>query len=226
MKILKKLGMILGAGFLVIALCPGGLSAAPLGSGTLEMSFGLNGAYVITSADDLGNSLGIGASFRVALNDYLSLGLDGGYSRVSASGTTAEEGLILQPGKLQQIPIQVMIELRLPLPNFPVTPYVTAGAGMSLNSFTLEATLVSDWDDLGYDVAETVKDAFVWSVGAGLDFRASSRLIINAHFLYRHCLAEATWSIVDQLSSESAEGTLTDLNFNAIVLGLGFKYAF
>lgn len=221
MSTLKKSGMILAAGFLVIALVPGGLGAAPL-----EMSFGLNGVYVITAADDQGNALGFGASFRLAVNDYLSLGLDGEYSRVSTLGTTAGAGYILQPGKLQQIPIQVMIELRLPLSRIPLIPYLTAGAGLSLNSFTLDETLVSDFNDLGFDISEATKDSFVWSAGAGIDLRASSRLVINAHFLYRHSLAEATWSIVDQLSNESAEGTLTDLNFNVYVVGLGFKYAF
>lgn len=216
-----KLGTILAAGLAVLALTAGSLGAAPLGGG---LRFNLNGDYVITSADDQNNGFGGGASVALSLNRYISLELNAQFTSVATTGITTGTAPILQKGKLTQIPVQALVQLRLPLPTLPLVPYITAGAGYSFNSFSLDETLVSDFDDLGIDVTESVSGSFVWSVGAGVDFLASPQFVFNIHALYRWSSADADWTFTDQVSGESAQGTLTGIGLKDIVLGIGIGF--
>ncbi len=213
-----KLGTILAAGLAVLVLTAGGLGAAPLGTG---LRFNLNGDYVITSAEDQNNGFGGGASLALSLSRNISLELNAQFTSVATTGTTTGTESILQKGRLSQIPIQALIQLRLPLPTLPIVPYITAGAGYSLNSFSLDETLVADFDDLGIDVAESVSGSFVWTVGAGIDYLASPQLVLNIHALYRGSSADADWTFTDQVTGETAQGTLTGIGLKDIVLGVG-----
>jgi outer membrane protein W len=221
-----KLGTILAAGLAVLALWPGRLGAMPLGPDGPDLRFSLNGDYAITSADDQNNGFGAGASLSLALNRYISLELNAQFTSLETTGTTAGTGAILQAGRLRQIPVQLLVQIRLPLARLPLVPYATAGAGYSLNSFSLDETLISSFSDLGIDVTEDVSNSFVWTVGAGIDFLASPRLVINVHALYRSCSTDATWTFADQVSGESSQGTLADVGLKDFVLGLGIGYRF
>ncbi len=218
-----KLVSILAAGLAVLALTAGGLGAAPLGNG-LRLS--LNGDYVITSATDQNNGFGAGASLALAVSPNLSFELNAQFTSVATTGTTTGGEPILQQGRLRQIPIQLLAQLRLPLPSLPLVPYITAGAGYSLNSFSLDETLVAGFDDLGIDVTEDIANSFVWTVGAGIDYLASPELVFNVHALYRSSSADADWSFTDQVSGEAVQGTLTGLGLKDIVLGIGIGYRF
>lgn len=224
----KKTALLCAAGALLMLLAglPRGLAAAPWGPEGRGLSFSVRADCVLTPADDLDNGFGAGASLGLALNDYVGFELSAEFSRVASTGTTAGTGPILDAGHLSQIPIQLLVRLRLPLSDFPITPFATGGAGIAINSFSLDDTIVSSYNTLGFDAAESVKSSFVWSLGGGLEYAATDRLMIEARFLYRHCTADGTFSLTDQITGESATGTLSKLNLSSSLIGLGITYKF
>jgi opacity protein-like surface antigen len=224
----KQFRRAFAAGLIVLTL---GFFARGLGAATYEqqrvgLAFGLNGDYVLNDAKDHGNYIGFGASFRVALTKNIALEVSGQFDRYATLGDTANPLTTLSPGHLTQIPLQAMLQLRLPLNSLPLVPYITAGGGISLNSFSLDETMLAGYKALGFDLTEEAKASLIFSVGAGLDIIASQNMMVGLHFRYRFGNADGSSTITDQVSRETVTQALTDINLKSMVIGLGIKYVF
>jgi len=224
----KLLRMAFAAGLVVLSL---GVFAGGLGAQTFEqrrvgLAFGLNGDYVLNNAKDHGNCFGAGASLLVALTKNIAVEISGQFDRYATLGDTANPLTTTSPGHLTQIPLQAMLQLRLPLESLPLVPYITAGGGISLNSFSLDETMLAAYKALGFDLTEEFKISLILSVGAGLDFIASPNLMVDLHFRYRFGKADGSSTITDQISGETVTQALTDIKLKSMVIGLGVKYLF
>lgn len=224
----KLLGRAFAAGLIVLSLSvfAGGLGAQTFEQRRVGLAFGLNGDYVLNDAKDHGNYIGFGASFLVALTKNIAVEVSGQFDRYSTLGDPANPLTTVSPGRLTQIPLQAMLQLRLPLNSLPLVPYITAGGGISLNSFSLDETILAAYKALGFDLTEKVKSSLILSVGAGVDVIASPKMIVGLHFRYRFGTAGGSAAITDQVSSETVTQALTDINFKSMVIGLGIKYVF
>jgi opacity protein-like surface antigen len=224
----KLLRSAIAAGMVVLGLSvfAVGLGAASYEQRPSGLVLGLNGDYVLNNAADHGNCIGGGVSLLVPLTRNIAVEVSGGFDRYSTLGDSANPLTSVSPGHLTQIPLQAMIQLRLPLNTLPLVPYITAGGGLSLNSFSLDETMVAAYKALGLDLTETVKSSFILSAGAGIDVLASANLIVGVHFRYRFGKADGSASITDQVSHETVTQALTDINLKSMVVGLGVKYVF
>jgi opacity protein-like surface antigen len=224
----KTLRRAFTTGLIVLSLgfFAGGLSAATYDQNQPRLAFGLNGDYILNNAVDHGNCVGGGATFLVALSKNIAVEISGQFNRYSTLGDAANPLTTLSPGHLTQIPLQAMLQLRLPLNSLPLVPYIAAGGGVSLNSFTLDETTLAGYQALGYDLTEEAKASLILSVGAGLDFIASPRMMVGLHFQYRFGSADGTATITEQVSGATVTQALTDINLKSIAIGLGVKYVF
>ncbi|MCJ7613023.1 MAG: outer membrane beta-barrel protein [Candidatus Aminicenantes bacterium] len=222
----KRTRALPAAGLIIVGLLASSLGAATYESRRLALAVGLNGNFNMNSAEDHRNAFGFGATLLIALTRNFALELSGQYSRCSTLGDMAAPNASLSQGVLQRIPVQMMIQVRVPFGAFPLVPYITGGGGLSFNSFTLDAGMVAAYQGFGFDIAENIKNSPVWCVGGGFDLIPSSHLIINIHFLYHSSLASGDWSITDEISGETVRGTLEPLNLKDMTLGLGLKFVF
>jgi outer membrane protein W len=131
----------------------------------------------------------------------------------------------LSEGKLSAIEIGLNLVGRFPIKD-KFIPYISAGGIYSINSFKLDADLISTWDDLGFHIAETIENAFGAVVGAGFDFQMASGLTLGIDFKCRLMTSDGNWTFTDQLSSSEESATITQLNLNSISVFLGIKYLF
>jgi outer membrane protein W len=163
----------------------------------------------------------IGGSLIFIPIKYCALELSGLYSQ----SNTEDDTDALSEGKLSAIEIGMNLVGRFPIKD-KFIPYISAGGCYSINSFKLDADLISTWDDLGFDIAETVENAFGVVVGAGFDFQMVSELTLGINFKYRLMTSDGNWTFTDQLSSTEESATITQLNLNSISVILGIKYLF
>jgi outer membrane protein W len=190
------------------------------GSG-MKIGAGISMGYTIPSDSHYKGGPKIGGSLIFIPIKYCALELSGLYSQSS----TEDDTDALSEGKLTAIEIGLNLVGRFPIKDTFI-PYISAGGCYSINNFKLDADLISTWEDLGFDIAETVENAFGAVVGAGFDFQMVRGLILGIDFKYRLMTSDGTWTFTDQLSSSEEQRTITQLNLNSISVTLGIKYLF
>jgi len=222
----KRARIILACGAIGLGLLSTILGAATFTSSRPTLAMGVNGAFVIPRLSDHRNHFGGGLSLFLALSKNFALELTGQFSRGSTLGNMDDPENSLSKGALQQIPVQLMLQVRLPIGRFPIVPYVTGGGGFSFNSFTLDADTAAAYKGLGFDIAESIDPAPVLCAGGGLDIIPTRSLIISLQCLYRFSQADGAWSISDEISGAEVHGSLEGLKLDSLVLGLGLKFVF
>ena len=121
-----------------------------------------------SSTSDYGSGLAFGANFISASRKTSASKSAGSGSKRRAKDT--DDVTKLSKGKLAVMPLQLSLMARFPV-GAKIVPYVAAGGGYYLNSFTLDAALVESWDDLGIDLEESHRQRLRFS------FRGRSRLL-------------------------------------------------
>jgi outer membrane protein len=176
-----------------------------------------------SSTSEYGSGLAFGANFYYGITK--NIGIEVGGLRFQTTAKDTDDVSKLSKGKLAVMPLQLSLIGRFPV-GAKLVPYVAAGGGYYLNSFTLDAALVKSWDDLGFDLEEAIDNAFGFHFGAGLDYFVKPNIAVGAGVKYCLAKAKGLWTMKDQVSSEETEGTLSDLKLNALVFGVGLKYFF
>lgn len=188
-------------------------------SAGMKMGVGLRAGYG-------GSGLMFGGQFNLILMKNLGICVEGLYFSQSEEGSSAflEDGG-LSPGKTSVIPIKLSIQGRFPLSS-QLTPYILAGAGYYLNSFSLDSSFESTWNNLGFTIEETVNGALGFHGGAGLDFFLNEAMAANLDIRYVYLKPKGSWTITDQLSSAATSGDIENINLSSVLIGLGFKFFF
>jgi len=176
-----------------------------------------------SSTSEYGSGLAFGANFYYGITK--NIGIEVGGLRFQTTTKDTDDVSKLSKGKLAVMPLQLSLIGRFPV-GAKLVPYVAAGGGYYLNSFTLDASIVKSWDDLGFDLEEAIDNAFGFHLGAGLDYFVKPNIAVGASVKYCLAKAKGSWTMKDQVSSEETEGTLSDLKLNALVFGVGLKYFF
>jgi outer membrane protein len=176
-----------------------------------------------SSTSDYGSGLAFGANFYFGITK--NIGIEVGGLRLQTTTKDNDDMTKLSKGKLTVMPLQLSLMARFPV-GAKIVPYIAAGGGYYLNSFTLDAAIVKSWDDLGFDLEEAIDNAFGFHFGAGLDFFVNPNIAITAGVKYCLAKAKGSWTMQDQVSSEETKETLADLKLNALVFGAGLKYFF
>jgi outer membrane protein W len=167
-----------------------------------------------------GIAFGFQAGFGLGEHFAVEIGLGNFKGDVLATETG------LSAGSLSRMPIELSLQLRFPVGNKKLVPYIFGGGGYSLNSFTLDSAATAPWTALGITLAEKVDGAAAFHGGAGLDFFVTDKLALNLNVKYLISKASGSWTQTDDGSNTVAAGTLTGLSLNTLSVSFGLKYSF
>ena len=186
-----------------------------------ELSIGVGAGYSLTREDLYSDEINYGGSFCLGISKNLSIELSGLRFQNDVEGSA--DGL--SKGRLSVVPIQLSIQVRLPVTQGFI-PYVLGGGGYYLNSFELDGEIVGTWDALGFDVEEKIDHSFGYHFGAGFDVFISGNIALSANVRYCLVQAKGSWSLTDQIGGTSTQGSIENLNLNTIIFGAGLKFCF
>lgn len=188
---------------------------------------GLFGGFASTSEANYRNGVAFGGHLGFDLTPNIAVELRA--TRFSFDVTGSDTGL--SKGKMAVMPLELNFQGRFPVGKS-LIPYIVLGGGYSLNSFDVDAALLSDWDAVGMTIEETVKSGLAVFAGLGLDLaimpgtNPGQGLFINLEARYMKSRTSGSWVLTDQISKTSRGADLEDLKLNSIMFGLGFKYGF
>jgi hypothetical protein len=188
----------------------------------LTAGLSLSGGYVFPAEKTHGQHLAGGTALVLKFSPFMALELEGAFSSVPTDSQT----LGLSQGRLYHIPVLLNIRFRLPLKNTPLVPFLTVGGGYAFNIMKLDAAMVNNFKDLGFEVSETCASAALLQAGGGVEILLSSKVVVEAFGLYRLSQAKGEWSIADTVSGIRVSGTIDKVDLDAIVAGCGVRFFF
>ncbi|MEA3421466.1 MAG: OmpW family outer membrane protein [Acidobacteriota bacterium] len=162
-----------------------------------------------------------GGNICLLISKYLAIEMSG----LSFQSDVEEGPEALSAGKLSVIPISLSLQGRLPVNDF-LTPYIEVGGSYFLNDFSLNDSIVSSWNNVGFDINEEVEKSIGLQVGMGLDLFISKSFIFNIDCKYFINNTNGSWELIDQVSNEKISGNLDGLDMSYIYIGFGLKYLF
>lgn len=192
-----------------------------------KLKFGLGAAagYMMPSSDNYTGGLKFGGNINVIVSRNIAFEINGFSSQREVEGSPD----LLSKGTLTVNPLGVNLQVRFPVgdrssPNF--VPYIVGGGNYCQNTFNLDDQITSNWNNLGFNVEESVENGIGFNIGAGLDYFVSENFAINVDGRYYINNSKGNWSLTDQKSNGEVSGSFDEINLNSIFIGLGLKYFF
>jgi outer membrane protein len=180
--------------------------------------FGLDGGYVLPADGNLGSVPAFGLNFFYSLSNHLRIELKGSFIPVKAESNP--EGL--SAGTLKVIPLQLSLQYRFNI-NPRLRPYVTAGVGYYLTSFSIEN--IDVWRNLGFEITEDTDNVWGFHGGLGLDYFLKPHVALNFDARYIIANLAGNFTITEELSGISHNGEFTG-DLNHLLVGVGIKFLF
>lgn len=178
--------------------------------------------YVIPSDDYQDNHPAFGASVHLPLSSLLVL--EAGVSASFIPVRSQAEGL--SQGRLLHFPAVLGLRLRFPLRSLPLVPFLAAGGGFAVNHFIPDAEAGEAFDELGFDLEETVRGSFLVQAGGGMEIVLSPSMAVDVGCLYRLCRTSSEWSITDRVTGKTVSGEVEAVSLNAVRVVAGFRFSF
>ncbi len=196
-----------------------GYETSPSGTG-----IGLMAGYAMPSG--YGGGLAYGGNFTFMFSSNFGIEIAGlRFQSTVDEPAEADRETALSKGKLSVMPVQLSLIARFPL-GPKMMPYVLAGGGYFLNSYTLDSGVKNDWEGLGFVISEKVENSVGFHFGAGLDYFFTPKLALSAVVKYCMSTFKGSWSLKETVSATEASGDLKDLKLKPFIFGLGLKYFF
>ena len=186
-----------------------------------RFGIGFFGSYAMPSEGNYGSGIAYGLNLHLGITTNIALELGG----LRYQSDTARSPAGLSDGMLSVIPIQLSIQVRIPILKI-IIPYIRGGVGYSMNNFTVNSELATQWNNLGYDIIETVENSIEYHFGAGIDLLVHNNIALNGDVRYLVSNTKGTWTFENQIISEENSGDLNKLNLNSIIIGFGLKFLF
>lgn len=187
--------------------------------GGSRMSLGILAGYGLFSSSHIGGSPAFGASFSLGLSRNLAIELAGSFMRPNMENDPQTH----YQGKLLAMPLQLSLLGRFPVGR-KLTPYVLAGGSYFINNFTLDGTIVNEWNIVGMTLTEKMNSTLGFHFGAGLEYSLSRALSVGMDVRYFLAKAKGSWSIIDNASAIESNGTFSGVNLNALIAAITLKY--
>jgi opacity protein-like surface antigen len=105
-------------------------------------------------------------------------------------------------------------------------PYVVAGGDYHLNKFNLNDEIMNFWNDLGFNIQESVDHTFGFHLGAGLDFFLFQNIVFNLDVRYFTANMKGNRTLAHQISQEVSTGAIDNLKLNSLQAGISVKLYF
>jgi len=182
---------------------------------------GIFASYAMPFEGNYGSGMAYGVNLHLGITKNIALELGG----LRYQSNIARSPAGLSEGMLSVIPIQLSIQARIPILKI-IIPYIRGGVGYSMNNFTINNGVATQWNNLGYDIIETVENSIEYHYGAGIDLLVHNNIALNGDVRYLVSNTKGTWTFENQIISEENSGNLNELNLNSIIVSFGLKFLF
>lgn len=183
---------------------------------------GLFGGYAQPANEGYAGSIAYGFNLSFVVMKNLAVEVTGFRFESDVEGSVTG----LSQGKMAVMPIQLSLQGRFPMSGGRLIPFVEAGAGYYLNTFTLDEAVAADWDAVGFNLDESVENVVGFHFGAGLDFFVARNISLGAGVKYCIATTKGSWSLTDTATGTAANGDLEDLKVGPLAFGIRLRYIF
>jgi outer membrane protein W len=182
---------------------------------------GVMGGYALTPDKNYGEAVAYGVSVGLDLGKYFCVELSGLRFQYPVTTATTEG---LSKGSLATLPVELSLKARFSSGG--LAPYLSVGAGYYLNHFSLDSTVASGWEKVGFEITEKVDNVVGFHAAAGLELALSPTAAVCLEVRYCFARPNGSWQISDTGSGQVIAGDLKNLNLDSIIFNLGFAFSF
>jgi outer membrane protein W len=182
----------------------------PLGTG-----IGILGGYATYPDQNNVGSAAYGLSLTLGITKNIAIELVGLPSNPTITGSPGG----LDAGKLKTVPIQLNIQFRYPVTD-QFAYYLNLGGGLYLNTFNIDSTVASSWQNLGFSINEKVNNSFGFQVGGGFDFFATENFALGPIISYSFSNTKGSRSMTENSTGIVTSGTIDNIKLNSLFIGI------
>lgn len=177
--------------------------------------------YTMPSQSNFGKGINFGGTFGFGVMKHLAIELRVPYFQSDVIGMP--DGL--SSGRLSSLSFMLSIQGRYPIKNRFV-PYLVAGGDYHLNTFSLNEEIANSWNNLGFNIQESVDPTFGLHFGAGLDVFLIENIALNVDVRYYTANLTGKRTLANLISQETTSGTIDNMKLNSLQAGISVKLFF
>lgn len=174
--------------------------------------------YTMPSESYFGKGMNIGGTFGFGVMKHLAVELRVPYFQSDVNGTAGG----LSSGRLSSLSLMLSIQARYPIKNRYV-PYLVAGGDYHLNKFSLNEEITNSWNNLGFNIEESVDHTFGFHFGAGLEYFLLENVALNLDVRYYTANLTGKRILTGQISEEITSTSIGNMKLNSLQAGISVK---
>jgi outer membrane protein W len=128
----------------------------------------------------------------------------------------------LSSGRLSSLSLMLSVQGRYPIQNRYV-PYIVAGGDYHLNRFSLSDEISRAWNDLGFNIQESVDHTFGVHFGVGLDVFLLHNIAVNLDARYYTANLTGSRTLAHLISQETTSAAFNSMKLNSLQAGISIK---
>jgi opacity protein-like surface antigen len=175
--------------------------------------------YTMPSESQFKKGINFSGTFGIGVMKHVAVELRVPYFQHDVSGTA--DGL--SSGRLSSLSLMLSVQGRYPINNRFV-PYLVAGGDYHLNTFSLNENITNSWNNLGFNIQESVDHTFGFHLGAGLDFFLVKNIALNLDVRYYTASLNGKRTLAHITSQETMTGTIGNMKLNSLQTGISVKF--
>jgi outer membrane protein W len=173
--------------------------------------------YTMPSESHFGKGINFSGTLGFGVTKHLAMELRVPYFQRDVIGTA--DGL--SSGRLSSLSLMLSVQGRYPIKNR-IVPYLVAGGDYHLNTFSLNEEIVNSWNNLGFNIHESVDHTFGFHFGAGLDFFLIENIVLNMDVRYYTANLTGERTLANQNGQETS-GKIGNMQLNSLQAGISLK---
>ena len=174
--------------------------------------------YTMPSESHFGKGINFSGTFGFGVTKHLAMELRVPYFQRDVIGTA--DGL--SSGRLRSLSLMLSVQGRYPIKNRFV-PYLVAGGDYHLNTFSLNEEITNSWNNLGFDIQESVDHTFGFHFGTGLDIFLIKSIALNMDVRYYTANLTGKRTLTNQNGQETTSGKIDSMHLNSLQAGISIK---
>ena len=174
--------------------------------------------YTMPSESHFGKGLNFGGTFGFSVMKHLAVELRVPYFQSDVNGTANG----FSSGRLSSLSLMLSVQARHPIKNRYV-PYLVAGGDYHLNNFSLNEEITSSWNNLGFNIEESVDHTFGFHFGAGMDYFLFENVALNLDIRYYTASLTGKRTLSDQAGNEITSTSIGSMKLNSLQAGISVK---
>lgn len=174
--------------------------------------------YTLPSESNFGKGINFGGTVGFCVMKHLAIELRVPYFQSDVAGSANG----LSSGRLSSLSFMLSVQGRYPIKNRFV-PYLVAGGDYHLNTFSLNEEIANSWNNLGFNIQESVDHTFGLHFGAGLDVFLIENIALNMDVRYYTANLTGKRTLANLISQETTSGTIDNMKLNSLQAGISVK---